>query len=88
MQSSEDDTMEVDSIHGGRNGDDKYVPFDIENGSGREINLSNIGVDGPEAFGNGGTLIPKSKSSVAAADVLKTLFFILMWYTFSTFLTL
>lgn len=64
------------------------MPFDIENGSGREISLSNIGVDGPRSSGDNGTLPPHSSSYVSGADVLKTLFFILMWYTFSTFLTL
>lgn len=55
-------------------GSDKIMSFDIEDGSS---NLSNVGVDGSDY-----------KSSVSAADVLKTLFFVLMWYTFSTFLTL
>ncbi|KDO58615.1 hypothetical protein CISIN_1g041251mg, partial [Citrus sinensis] len=84
------DSPDVDSIHGERNRDEKYVPFDIENGSETDVSLSNIGVGGPGSFGNGNTLPPKSKtkSVVSAADVLKTLFLILMWYTFSTFLTL
>ncbi|KAH9794207.1 putative sugar phosphate/phosphate translocator [Citrus sinensis] len=84
------DSPEVDSIHGERNRAEKYVPFDIENGSETDVSLSNIGVGGPGSFGNGNTLPPKSKtkSVVSAADVLKTLFLILMWYTFSTFLTL
>lgn len=84
------DSPEVDSIHGERNQDEKYVPFDIENGSETDVSLSNIRVGGPGSFGNGNTLPPKSKtkSVISAADVLKTLFLILMWYTFSTFLTL
>ncbi|XP_031253356.1 probable sugar phosphate/phosphate translocator At1g06470 [Pistacia vera] len=81
-------TMVDDSVLDKRSGDEKYVPFDIENGSVREISLSNIGVDGPRSSGDNGTLPPHSRSYVSAADVLKTLFFILMWYTFSTFLTL
>lgn len=87
MQLNGGNTMFDDSIHGKRSGDEKYVPFDIENGSGREISLSNIG-DGPKLSGDIGTLSSHSRSNVSAADVLKTLFFILMWYTFSTFLTL
>lgn len=84
------DSPEVDSIHGERNRAEKYVPFDIENGSETDVSLSNIRVGGPGSFGNGNTLPPKSKtkSVISAADVLKTLFLILMWYTFSTFLTL
>ncbi|XP_052290739.1 probable sugar phosphate/phosphate translocator At1g06470 isoform X10 [Citrus sinensis] len=84
------DSPDVDSTHGERNRDEKYVPFDIENGSETDVSLSNIGVGGPGSFGNVNTLPPKSKtkSVVSAADVLKTLFLILMWYTFSTFLTL
>ncbi|KAJ0112203.1 hypothetical protein Patl1_02580 [Pistacia atlantica] len=88
MQLNGGNTMVDDSVHDKRSGDEKYVPFDIENGSVREISLSNIGVDGPRSSGDNGTLPPHSRSYVSAADVLKTLFFILMWYTFSTFLTL
>ncbi|KAK2633355.1 hypothetical protein Ddye_032752 [Dipteronia dyeriana] len=90
MQLNGGHTADVNSKHdaGGGNGNEEYVPFDIENGSAREISLSNIGVHGSSSIGNGGTLPPNTKNSVFAADVLKTLFFILMWYTFSTFLTL
>ncbi|TXG55729.1 hypothetical protein EZV62_020985 [Acer yangbiense] len=90
MQLNGGSTTDVNSKHdaGGGNGNEEYVPFDIENGSAREISLSNIGVHGSSSIGNGGTLPPNTKNSIFAADVLKTLFFILMWYTFSTFLTL
>ncbi|KAK4845841.1 hypothetical protein QYF36_009768 [Acer negundo] len=90
MQLNGGSTIDVNSKHdaGGGNGNEEYVPFDIENGSAREISLSNIGVHGSSSIGNGGTLPPNTKNSIFAADVLKTLFFILMWYTFSTFLTL
>lgn len=76
------------NIHNRGNEKEKYVPFDIENGSSREIHVLNSGVDGSSYAGNREMLPPKSKNPVSAADVLKTLFFILVWYTFSTFLTL
>ncbi|XVE86318.1 hypothetical protein DITRI_Ditri18aG0026200 [Diplodiscus trichospermus] len=77
----------VEDVHGGdRNG--KYAPFDIENGSPGDIRLSSIGADGASSTGNLKASTLNSNSSVSAADVLKTLFFILVWYTFSTFLTL
>ncbi|KAK9036153.1 hypothetical protein V6N11_078165 [Hibiscus sabdariffa] len=64
-----------------RNGE--YTPFDVENKYVGDIS-ADIGVDGASS-----TVGPKSSSnSVSTADVLKTLFFILVWYTFSTFLTL
>ncbi|XVF14549.1 hypothetical protein REPUB_Repub09cG0070900 [Reevesia pubescens] len=77
----------VEDIHGGdRNG--KYAPFDIENESAVDVRSSNIAVSGANSTGNRKALTMNSNSSVSAADVLKTLFFILVWYTFSTFLTL
>ncbi|KAH7571562.1 hypothetical protein JRO89_XS04G0079700 [Xanthoceras sorbifolium] len=90
MQLNGGGTTDVNSKHdaGGGNENDKYVPFDIENRSAREISLSSVGVHDSSSIVNGGTLPPNTKKSIFAADVLKTLFFILMWYTFSTFLTL
>ncbi|KAK6238425.1 hypothetical protein QUC31_003894 [Theobroma cacao] len=77
----------MEDMHGGdRNG--KYAAFDIENESSEDLRLSSNAVDGANSTGNWKALAQNSKSSVSAADVLKTLFFILVWYTFSTFLTL
>ncbi|GLT26707.1 hypothetical protein SLA2020_017530 [Shorea laevis] len=76
------------SINGGEDGNKKYLPFDVENETVRDLRLSNNFVDGANSVGNHGKLAMHSRSSVSAADVLKTLFFILVWYTFSTFLTL
>lgn len=78
------DTMDDASIHVEGNGIEKCVPFDIENGSTREKN----GVDGSIYMHNHKPLPPNLKDPVSAANVLKTLFFILVWYTFSLFLTL
>ena len=77
----------VEDIHkGDRNG--KYAPFDIENESVGDIRSSNISIDGANSTSSPKALTLNSNSCVSIANVLKTLFFILVWYTFSTFLTL
>ncbi|XVF58563.1 hypothetical protein PTKIN_Ptkin07bG0076100 [Pterospermum kingtungense] len=77
----------MEDIRGGdRNG--KYEPFDIENECSGILRSSNIGVDGANSTDSPKALTVHSSSPVSPADVLKTLFFILVWYTFSTFLTL
>ncbi|KAF9590811.1 hypothetical protein IFM89_038403 [Coptis chinensis] len=60
----------------------KYVPFDIENEPSRQRHD-----DGSSSRGNDDTETD-TESPVSLATVLKTLFFILVWYTFSTSLTL
>eukprot|EP00258_Populus_trichocarpa_P043900 XP_024459919.1 probable sugar phosphate/phosphate translocator At1g06470 isoform X4 [Populus trichocarpa] len=65
--------------------EDKCVPFDIENSRRRnsdvDSDVNGIAMDSLS--------VKKSPPTpVSAADILKTLFFILVWYTFSTFLTL
>lgn len=77
-------TMDDDSIHRRGNGSDKYFSFDIEDKSERgtkDIN-SYISVGGDGSSGKG------SQNPINVANILKTLFLILMWYTFSLFLTL
>ncbi|KDP39798.1 hypothetical protein JCGZ_03934 [Jatropha curcas] len=76
------------NIHNRGKEKENLVPFDIENGSPGETRSSISSDDVADSFGNHKNLLLKSKSPVSAADVLKTLFFILVWYTFSTFLTL
>lgn len=69
-----------------RHGKESYVPFDVENGSkdGRSSD-SSVG----ERFVNyHDTSRPFSRSPISVTDVLKTLFFILVWYIFSTILTM
>ncbi|KAK8716413.1 hypothetical protein V6N13_043722 [Hibiscus sabdariffa] len=66
----------------------KYAPFDFENESPVHIRSSNVCADGAGYTGSPRALPLNSNSSVSVVDVLKTLFFILVWYTFSTFLTL
>lgn len=88
MQLNGGNTMDGASIHIRGNGNEKYVPFGIEDTPDREIDFSSIGVDGSNTRGNNETLSPNSNSSIDAVNVLKTLFFILVWYAFSTVLTL
>lgn len=69
--------------------------FDIEdednnnntssNNNNRDLKLSNLN---PNNNNNNTITVTHKKPVVSSADILKTLFFILVWYTFSTFLTL
>lgn len=70
------------------NESNNYEPFDIENGSrGDYQNYSNA--EDCDANGiNNHSISHKKVKLISAADILKTLFFIFVWYTFSTFLTL
>ncbi|XP_076938745.1 putative sugar phosphate/phosphate translocator At1g06470 [Bidens hawaiensis] len=58
------------------NTNEKRVTFDIENDSNGELKYANK------------DFVDSAKNPIVVADILKTLFFILVWYTFSTFLTL
>lgn len=79
MQMNGTDAMDDDSVYRRGNGSEKYVPFDIEYSSER----GTVGVDSYISVGGDG-----SQNTISAANILKTLFFIFMWYTFSLFLTL
>lgn len=70
------------------NGKDRYVPFDVENGATSNQRYSNVGREGSPYLDHRDAPQTISKNVVSVADVLKTLFLILVWYTFSTFLTL
>lgn len=65
--------------------EDDCVPFDIENSRRRnsdvDSDVNGIAIDSLSSR-------KSPPTPVSAADILKTLFFILVWYTFSTFLTL
>ncbi|PWA44071.1 hypothetical protein CTI12_AA436900 [Artemisia annua] len=61
---------------------EKRVSFDIENDSDEGLNYPHTDYTDNKAA------LTSSKNPVVVADILKTLFFILVWYTFSTFLTL
>lgn len=77
------------SIHGEASKSENYSSLNIEDGSSvRERNLSNFGADGLSSISGREVSAPNSESSISTANVLKTLFFILVWYTFSTLLTL
>ncbi|KAK2982612.1 hypothetical protein RJ640_024672, partial [Escallonia rubra] len=70
------------------NGNEKYAPFDIENKAGRQLSFSSIGMDGSNGKDSHEASPRNSSEAVSVADVVKTLILILVWYTFSTFLTL
>ncbi|KAM5578411.1 putative sugar phosphate/phosphate translocator [Rosa sericea] len=62
----------------------KLLPFDVEKGSERELQDT----DHSTSVDNHKALSSNSKYPISAAIVLKTLFFVLVWYTCSLFLTL
>ncbi|KAL2476628.1 putative sugar phosphate/phosphate translocator [Abeliophyllum distichum] len=66
----------------------EYEPFDIENSLKNDQRYSSTGANGSDYMNYHGTLRSNSKNSISVAALLKTLFLILVWYTFSTFLTL
>ncbi|KAK4487110.1 hypothetical protein RD792_006425 [Penstemon davidsonii] len=72
------------TVNGLQNQDESYVPFDIEDNQVVDGRYSND-LNYTDYIG---TSKPKAENPIFVADVLKTLFFILVWYTFSTFLTL
>ncbi|KAL2568759.1 hypothetical protein AAZX31_18G098000 [Glycine max] len=84
MQMNGIGTMDDDSVHRRGNGSEKYVSFDIEDKSERGTK----GVDSYISVGGDGSLGKSFQNPIHAANILKTLFLILMWYTSSLFLTL
>ncbi|ONI16597.1 hypothetical protein PRUPE_3G108900 [Prunus persica] len=76
------DTLDDDSTHVGGTGNEEYLPFDIENSSEGEVHAIDSSMHNHKA------LPPNSKNPISVSNVLKMLFFVLMWYTFSLFLTL
>lgn len=79
-------TVEVISNQGDADREQVLEPFDIENESRKESSSFDVGYS---SSGDNLETLPKaSTEAISPADILKTLFFILVWYTFSTFLTL
>lgn len=76
--------MDDDSVHRRGNGSERYVPFDIEDISER----GTVDGDSYVSGGGDGSLDKGSQNTASPANILKTLFFIFVWYTFSLFLTL
>lgn len=76
--------MDDDSVYRRGNGSEKYVPFDIEDSPER----GTVGGDSYDSGGGVGSLHKSSENTVPVANILKTMFFIFVWYTFSLFLTL
>ncbi|KAL2322596.1 hypothetical protein Fmac_026975 [Flemingia macrophylla] len=77
-------SMDDDSVHRRVNVSEKYVSFDIEDKSERGPNE----VDSYIPVGGDESLEKDIQNPIHVANILKTLFLILMWYTFSLFLTL
>lgn len=78
-------TVEVISSQGDVDREEVLEPFDIENESRKESSSFDVGYSSGDSLE---TLPKASTEAISPADILKTLFFILVWYTFSTFLTL
>ncbi|KAJ8763027.1 hypothetical protein K2173_023232 [Erythroxylum novogranatense] len=87
MHLSGGSTMDhMEDGHVRENDEEKYVPFEVENGYSKAEMRSSLNTGAAAETTSSSRHL--SKTHISAADVLKTLFFILMWYTFSTFLTL
>ncbi|KAI3696104.1 hypothetical protein L1987_79113 [Smallanthus sonchifolius] len=67
------------------NKNENYASFDIENAYDRDRELGSRYTDFVYKHKDG---LSSSKNPIAVSDILKTLFLILMWYIFSTLLTL
>ncbi|KAL1307575.1 hypothetical protein HN51_049481 [Arachis hypogaea] len=76
--------MDEDSIHRRVNGSEKHVPFDIENRPTGGLTH----VDSSMSLEDHGSLAKSSRNPISVGYILKTIFFILIWYTFSLCLTL
>ncbi|KAF1890365.1 hypothetical protein Lal_00013619 [Lupinus albus] len=77
-------TMDEDTIHHRGNGSEKYVSFDIEN----EAKGGIIGVESSFSVDAHRSLEKSVTNPISIANILKALFFIIVWYTFSLLLTL
>ncbi|XP_054818505.1 probable sugar phosphate/phosphate translocator At1g06470 isoform X2 [Prosopis cineraria] len=75
MQMNGAGTMGDDSVYLNGSGSEKYVPLDIENGDARQKV-----VDSTVSLASHGSLGESSTNLVSVAVILKTLFFILLWY--------
>lgn len=78
------DTFLGASVQVDKNDHEKFFPFDIENGSAREVQ----DIDHSTCMHDHKALSSNSKNPISVATVLKTLFFVLVWYICSLFLTL
>lgn len=83
MHSNGGDSMDDTSVHVEGNDKQNYEPFDIENTSTKEIDVEDISISS-----HNHKPVSRILNPISVADLLKTLFFILVWYTFSLFLTL
>lgn len=86
-----DHAMGNESVHtegnGNGNGNGKYVPFNVENVPSRDTHFSDFNVDDGNSGSNLGTG-QDTRSCISVSTVLRAFFYILVWYTSSTCLTL
>ncbi|CAK9308713.1 unnamed protein product [Citrullus colocynthis] len=85
MQSNGGETVAHFPIHVDGVGSEKYEPLSIEDKHGRNFNGNDCE---PFHSDNYNSLQLDAKNPLSTANVLKTLFFVLVWYTFSLLLTL
>nr|DAD48208.1 TPA_asm: hypothetical protein HUJ06_018145 [Nelumbo nucifera] len=87
MHLNEGNAMGTVPVHVKVGNETKYIPFDIENRTNNLSHLSDINVD-RFASEEIHETVTNTQNSISAATVLKALFFIFVWYAFSTCLTL
>lgn len=75
-------------VGGNGNGNEKFIPFDIEVKPFAEAVSAGNAFEDSKTAHNYELPEAKSQNSHLLSNVLKTLFLILIWYIFSTFLTL
>ncbi|XP_073297171.1 probable sugar phosphate/phosphate translocator At1g06470 [Primulina huaijiensis] len=79
--------IDDNSTNGVENKNESYLSFDVENGDAIDRRYE-TGTSDSTRMDYNSTSRPNTKNPISVVDVLKTLFFILVWYTFSTILTL
>ncbi|XP_073272629.1 probable sugar phosphate/phosphate translocator At1g06470 [Primulina huaijiensis] len=79
--------VDDESTNGVVNKNESYLPFDVEIGYAIDRRYETSTSDSNQMNHNGASR-PNTNNPISVVDVLKTLFFILVWYTFSTILTL
>ncbi|XP_073140190.1 probable sugar phosphate/phosphate translocator At1g06470 [Henckelia pumila] len=75
------------STNGVANANESYLPLDVESGNAVD-SRHGTSTSASNRMDYNGTSRQDTKNGICVVDVLKTLFFIFVWYTFSTILTL
>ncbi|XP_052177922.1 probable sugar phosphate/phosphate translocator At1g06470 isoform X1 [Diospyros lotus] len=87
MQMNGDNIEDGISALGMRTGNGSYAHFEVENGTQIDQDFLDLGHNESVSMNIHDSSQSSSKVAISTADVLKTLFFILVWYIFSTLLT-